>query len=195
MTIIAGLLTDDECFLAADTQATRGGKAIEWPRKYEQVGNVWFVASAGFIPYEIVSETLQPHATGPLSNNVMAMADALRKRFREDLGWELSQHAAGGPSCLDFGLLLTDGASLWSIDGTLLASQVSKGRIDFDGTSELAEGAFAAFQRVEAPWPPEKLIEECLRVECEISVYCGMPIDIIRVPKAADQTPTVTRIR
>ena len=173
MTVIAAYNTGEGVYIGCDGRATAGGqitrdnvnKIIHGVGRHGHI-SVAVCGSAGLL------DLIRIHAAD------LIFSDEAIREFCDKMGvfleaalWERSKSTEGGPSWWDLGLLLTNGADLYEIDGGLTFELLVAGRWSTKGTSAEADGAMWAMEKAERP--PSECVWSALTAAARFRVNCG----------------------
>lgn len=183
MTCCAAFLAADGAYLATDGVGFRGERLERtFGRKAVEDRGVTVLVSGAAAGFAAVADVLDSYAYGPrtpLDVSVFAadVAEALETRF----GWPGSFSGDGEPKHWDLNLLVTDGASLFEVDGYLWARRVPSDAFAAVGAVHFACGA--AYAARAAGVGPEKLVRLALEAQIHYSPHAAEPIYAWKVEK------------
>ena len=184
MTVIGAYLDKDAAYLACDSQLTYGGNTMAGPVKYVRHGRFWAMQAGGFHGLDLMKMSLETLHTKTLTDEaVRVFSLTLRQMMQQHMSWSPPSHAEGPPS-YEMNAIVTDGKRVLQFDATLTPIELQMHHATFCG-SELAEGAYGMLkqQGVAEQYDPASMLYDCLRVQCERSIFCSAPIHIIRAPR------------
>lgn len=160
MTVAIGLYTKTGVALLADRRVCNG-TAIGEMQKISQAGKYHF-ALAGY------TAAVEPLRAALLKSKTI---EKLRENF-EVQGWTPDTDA-GEPMALHICALITDGKTLWRMDGSICCREVPS------GFAAVGTGAYAALGALHAGAKPERAIE----IASLIDSACGNGYDRVDVKK------------
>lgn len=160
MTVAVGIITKTGVSLLADRRVTNG-TAIGEMTKIVQAGKYHF-ALAGF------NAGFEPLRAALLKTRSV---EGLREHF-EVSGWTPDTDP-GEPMCVHICALITDGKTLWRMDGSLATRPI------LSGFAAIGTGAYAALGALHAGASPEQAIEIASRIDSS----CGNGFDRVDVKR------------
>jgi len=177
MSIACAILVEEGCWVGTDTQMTlMQSIAKRQDAKAAEHGGITALVVGSLLAERAVREVL-----GGRPATIEQLLDLLRGHFQE-LEWP-GKTEDDGPAVRDVAYLVTDGRSLYQIDGALGAMRVGIGEFTAIGSGAgLAQGAAHAAMALGAS-PATTM---CLAIEaaCRHNVYCGGEAKVWFVPRS-----------
>lgn len=169
--------------MATDSQGTMGTVSDHGFQKWVNVGSVWAVAAGNFRPFSAIESSLRQTECRSLTpHNLEKFSGMLRTYFSELMYWQPRTEGTGPPG-YELDVLMTDGRNSWYLDSSLIPLRVKFGEIGFGGMCMMARGAQEAVEMLAPEMGPQERLTLLTRVECSRNIYCGLPGDLIFVPK------------